>query len=202
LRSIRAIPTLAAALALAPVGVALAAGSAATPVTGGSTDLTLSASASSALQSEGIAASALAPARISGATVAFPISGGALNIAGPSGTIDNRGALKLTRRRAHLVLRAPVVHAQRGQATIWASTVTHSHRSCRGHGRHRRCTVRYRFGYVKIANVSGVALSATGASGTVTLSAAGAKLLNRLAHKKFVTAGTPLGTATVAPTFG
>ncbi|MGZ6617382.1 MAG: hypothetical protein ACXVFQ_23535, partial [Solirubrobacteraceae bacterium] len=64
-----------------------------------------------------------------------------------------------------------------------------------------RCVTVVRWHTAKIAKVTNVKVTGTTASGTVTITDATAKLINKLAGKSVVSAGAVLGTATVSPTF-
>ncbi len=63
----------------------------------GSTDLTVDPGAASALQSLGISASPVSPARVAGGALSFPVTGGKLDARTYAGTIRHSGGIALTR---------------------------------------------------------------------------------------------------------
>ncbi len=196
----RIVAALAAATTLALAGVASAA---VTKVTGGTTQITVSSSAVALLAGNQITPKALAPATVSGATIAFPISGGHLN-AKNYGVINHRGGLALSKGTKTLTLRSPTLISTRAGVSLFAlvrgQTVRRCHRV--GGPRHRRltCTTVVRYHSDRIARVTDVKVTNGTATGTVNITQFTANAINALAGKDVATSGTVLGTATIKPT--
>jgi hypothetical protein len=108
LKMSRAIRALAFVAALAVLVVAAPAAQAADEqlkVKGGKTVLSLSPGAAGAIESLGVAAAPIAPARSRGARFSFPISGGKLDANTLAGQIRHRGGIRLSAGAARLELR-------------------------------------------------------------------------------------------------
>lgn len=107
----RLVPVAAAAAALALVPAAPAA-AAETPLGGGTTSLTLDRTTERVLAANKVGLAPVAPARVRGGAIAFPISGGRVDLARARGHVDHRGGLRLTAGGRRLVVRDPVVRLQ------------------------------------------------------------------------------------------
>jgi hypothetical protein len=201
---LRYAAALTAALVLAVSGTALAA-SPFTKITGGNTTLTLSSAASSALSSDHITATPIAPATASGSTFTFPISGGRVNLKNLHGVIRHKGGLKLTDGTKSGTVRSLTIEAFGKTADLYGVVRGGKVKRCAvvGHARHRRviCRTVTRDQIVRLAHITGVKLSGSSATGTAALTAASAKLLDQLSGGTTFKAGQVIGTVSVTPTF-
>ena len=195
---VRYVAVLAAVLALAVAGVASAATAA--RVTGGTTKVTLSAAALSALTANKITARVVKPAKVTGATVTFPITGGRLNTKTLIGVIRHSGGIAFVKGKNALALLRPTISSTKAGVSLSALVIKGHVRRChKVHGK-RVCKVIVTYTSVRVANVTGVKLSNGKVTGTLKLTAAAAAALNKVAGKKVFAAGVVLGTAVVAPT--
>lgn len=188
---LRLIAVLTVIAALAAAGVASAAGSA-RRVTGGTTTLTLSSAAAKALSDNHLTIAPLAPATASGSTLSFPIARGRLN-SKLHGFVDQRGGFTISNgSKTARLRRLTVVSSDSGVAlrALVAKTVR---------ARHGRFVVRYYD--ARIARITGAKVSNSQATGTLRLTAVSAAIINRLAGTHLASAGEPIGTTSVAPTF-
>ena len=197
---IRALAAATTAFALVLPGVASAAQ---TKVTGGTTQVTASAAAAKLLSDNSITVKALSPATASGTTFTFPIAGGFVNTTTLHGVIRDKGGLALSNGKQTVALRQPTVTSTKHGVSVYALVRGRTIRVCHHIGRFHlraRCVTVVRWHTAKIAKVTNVKVTGTTASGTVTITDATAKLINKLAGKSVVSAGAVLGTATVSPT--
>jgi hypothetical protein len=198
---IRMVVAVAAALALAGAGVATAA---VTKVTGGTTQITVSSAAQTLLSDNHIAASVIAPATQSGATITFPIAGGRLNAKNLHGAIVHRGGIRFSNGTATVSLRAPTIISKGSGASLYAlvrgKTVLHCRRAGVLRHRHVVCTSVVRYRSARLARITKVQVSGSTATGTVAITQVTADAINRLAGKNVAAAGDVLGTVTVTPT--
>jgi len=196
---IRRSLALAGVLALALAGVAVAATS---KVKGGTAQVTVSQAAASVLSANSITVKALAPATSSGNTFTFPISGGRLNTSNNHGTIVTKGGVTLSNGKADATIRRLTIvsnkHGVFVDGLVRGKTTHRCHTT--GH-HHTTCTTTVHWNTVRVATVKNVTVNGSSASGTVLLSAASAKVIDKLAGKDVAKAGDELGTATVSPTF-
>lgn len=148
-------------------------------VTGKQTTVTPSSSLTSFLASRNIKVAAVAPATLSGGTVTFPITGGAVKSPSLNGRLILGGGLQFT-RKTHSVTLSSIVVRRNGSKAVVSATVGH-----------RR---------LNVARATGTHLTVSGKTGTVTgdlrLSAAAARAINKLAGKHLVSAGADLGSFT------
>ncbi len=197
---IRRLVALAAVMTLAVAGVATAA---VTPVTGGTTQLTVSSGVQSVLAANHLTVTPLAPATAAGATFSFPITRGHLNASNLRGRIEHAGGLALSNGSRTVRLRRLTIVSNGRGISLFALATGPAHRSCHRTGRHRlRCFVWTHLRTAQIARVTNLTTSGSTASATVNLTPFSAGVLNRLAGKTITAAGTPIGTVTIAPTLG
>ncbi len=197
---IRAVAAATTTLALVLPGVASAAQ---TKVTGGTTQVTASTAAAKLLSDNSITVKPLSPATASGTTFTFPIAGGSVNTKTYRGVIRHKGGLSLSNGKQTVALRQPTVTSTKQGVSIYALVRGRTVRVCHHNGRFHlraRCVTVIRWNTVRIAKVINVKVTGTTATGTVTITDATAKLINKLAGKSVVSAGAVLGTATVSPT--
>ena len=195
---------LAAALTVGLSSVAVAAPSKAVRVTGGQTQLTLSAAAVQALSTYHITPAPLAPATASGATLSFPVSGGRLNLATVHGVIRHRGGFSLSNGKRTVAIRELTILASGKTADLWGLVRTSPARTrCTrigpGH-RHVRCYTLYLWHSARIAHITNVTVSNGTATGDAALTAASAGVINRLAGTQVAKAGLAIGTVKVTLT--
>jgi hypothetical protein len=197
---IRAIAAATTTLALVLPGVASAAQ---TKVTGGTTTVTASAAAAKLLSDNSITVKALSPATASGTTFTFPIAGGFVNTTTFRGVIRHKGGLSLSNGKQTVALRQPTLTSTKQGVSLYALVRGRTIQVCHHIGRFHlraRCVTVIRWHSVRIAKVINAKVTGTTATGTVTITDATAKLINKLAGKSVVSAGAVLGTATVSPT--
>ena len=197
---IRAIALASTAFALVVPGVASAAQ---TKVTGGTTQVTASAAAAKLLSDNSITVKALSPATASGTTFTFPIAGGFVNTKTLHGVIRHKGGLSLSNGKQTVALRQPTVTSTKQGVSLYALVRGRTIRVCHRVGRFHlraRCVTVVRWHTARIAKVTDVQVNGTTATGTVNITDATAKLINKLAGKSVVSAGAVLGTATISPT--
>ncbi len=195
---IRRIVALAAVMTLAVAGVATAA---VTPVTGGTTQISVSSGVQSVLAANHLSVTPLAPATAAGATFSFPITRGHLNTTNLHGRIHHAGGLALSNGSSTVRLRRLTIVSDAHGISLLALAAGPAHRRCHRTGRYRlRCVVRTHLRTARIARVTNLTTSGGTASATVNLTPFSARVLNRLAGKTIATAGTPIGTVTIAPT--
>jgi hypothetical protein len=193
------VVALVAALTLVPAASALAA-----KITGGTAQVTVSATAAQLLSSNGISATALAPATQSGMTFTFPIARGHFNLTTKHGRVVTKGGFELSKGINTLRARHLTIISNANGVSVWGLVVDHRH-ACRvvGHKHpHLVCHSVLRAGFARIATVANVQITGTTATGTLDLTAAAANALNRLAGQTIAHKGDVLGTATISPTFG
>jgi hypothetical protein len=197
---VRKTAALAAVVTLVPAGVALAS---VTRVTGGSTQVTVSAAAAKVLSDNHVTVTPVAPATAASQTFTFPIAGGALN-AKLHGFIRQQGGLSVSNGTKTVTLRKLTIISTKHGATIDALVRGRVAHVCRRFGSHHlrlRCLVVTRPVTVRIARLTNVQVSSNNtATATVNVTAFSAAVVNRLAGKHVVTAGATLGTATISPT--
>jgi hypothetical protein len=119
------------------------------------------------------------------------------------GVIRDTGGLALSNGKQTIALRQPTVTSTKQGVSVYALVRGRTIRVCHHIGRfHLRahCVTVVRWHTAKIAKVTDVKVTGTTASGTVTITDATAKLINKLAGKSVVSADAVLGTATVSPT--
>lgn len=149
---------------------------------GGATTLALDAGAASALQSQGIAAAPIAPARAGNAGLRFPITGGRVDAASLAGRIRHSGGIALTRDATRVELRnftivideSPALTARIGSDRVEILSLDVSAIERSGSGRRVR--------------VSGV---------VARLTAVAAQALNQAFSTDAFSEGLVLGTATI-----
>ncbi len=187
-------------VSLASTAIALAA---TTKVTGGTTTVTASSAAAALLSANHITVTPVAPATASGNTFTFPITGGRLNTKTNHGVIRNGGGISLSNGTATLALHKPTIVSDKHGVSVWAVVRHRVAHACRHFGRRHarvRCVIIARWHSVRVARVTNASVANGQASGTVTITAFTARVINRLAGKNVTSAGDVLGTATVAPT--
>jgi hypothetical protein len=173
---LRIAAALATVLATAFVGTALAS---AVKVTGGSATVTPSSAATSLLSSNGITVTPVAPASLASGTFTFPILRGRFD-KHLRGVIIEQGGLVLSNGTHSVTIRHLTIDSDRRGVSIDGLVAQR--------------------GVVRVARVTGVAVSGTTATGTVHVTAITAAAVNRLAGKHVVGAGAVLGTASITPT--
>lgn len=202
MRRLRLVVALSTVLALALAGVAMAAK--ASKVTGGSSQITLSDAAASALSTNHITMTAVAPATASGNTFTFPIKGGRLNTTTLNGVLRYGGALQVSNGTQTARLRDLTVRTHKNNATLYGVIRRSEHVRCHVTGprhHHRlRCTVVTRNRTLKLLRITNVSVSGNTATGNVVLTGDSAALINRLAGKKIAQAGEQIGTGTTTVT--
>ncbi len=199
---IRMIVALAAVAALA---IPSAAAAAVVRVTGGTTQVTASSAVTSALNANHITVKPLGTATASGSTFTFPIVRGRLNTSNLQGVIYHSGGLAISNGTRTLRLSRLTIVSDKSGAFLYSLVAGRTVRSCHAYGRHHhglRCVSRTRFTIRRVATVTGVKVSGSTATGNVELTAVAAKAINALAGKSLASAGTVLGTATIAPKLG
>ena len=191
--------TVVASLAIS--GVALAAAS---KITGGTSQISISSAVSSALTANHLTLTALAPATSSGSTFTFPISGGRLNTTTLRGYIRQQGGLAISNGTATVKLRRLTIDSTKKGAAIYALVDSRTLRECTAARHHvgKRCDYVIRSSVKRIARLTVVSVSGSTASGTVDLTKYSARVINKLAGTSIATAGMAIGTATSSPTFG
>jgi hypothetical protein len=202
---IRTLAALAVIAALALASVAMAAPakpSKPSKITGGSTTLTISSAVATALKNNHLTLAPIAPATASGNTFTFPISGGRLN-AKLHGYVVQKGGFSISNGTRTVRVRHLVIYAGKKMTSVYALVSRKAKRHCRAGVRthHLVCKTTVKWVGARIGKVTGVTFNGTTATGDVELTAASAKVLNRLAGKKIATAGVQIGTATAKPTF-
>lgn len=193
---IRMLVALTAAAALAVPGVASAAAS---KVTGGSTQVTVSSAVASALSANHITVTALAPATSSGTTYTFPVKGGRIN-AKLHGDIRHAGGLEISNGTTTVRLRRLTIVSDRSGVWLRALVAGTVHKACHVVGRrhHRmRCVSVTRYATRRIAALTDVNVTGTSATANVALTTYSAKVINVLAGKALASPGIQLGTAKV-----
>jgi hypothetical protein len=167
---------MAALATAAPAGAATTA-----PLSGGTTSLTIDASARRALARAGIAIAPARPASGGGARVTLPIAGGAIDPATAKGRIAHRGGLALRMGTRRVALASPTINTTRRSLAVKVGRRTVVLATARG-GRVARDGFATRLAGVRLA-----------------LTKQGAALLNRTFRVKALRPGLALGTATLAP---
>jgi hypothetical protein len=190
--------TTVAALALAGVATAKV-----TKITGGTTSIALSTAASNAMSANGLTATPLAPATASGATFTFPIAHGRIN-AKLHGFVTNRGGFALSNATVTVRVRRLTIAATKAGVAVFALIPRLAkHRCDVGGVRHRvHCLLTSRAHVARIARVTGAKVTGSTATGTIELTRASAAVINMLAGKQIVSAGTTIGTGTINATIG
>ncbi len=198
----RSIAILSAVAALA-FAVAGSASADPTIVTSGTTQVTLTGAVTSALSANHLTVTPLAPATASGSTFTFPISGGKFNTTTMHGKLRHAGGLVLTNGSATLRLRQLTLVAGKNGAALLAAA--HGH-GCRvvvhPHARLRICETLTGSDLRRVATLSDVSFSGDTATATAALTPFSAKQIDRLAGAQIASAGTVLGTVTVALQIG
>jgi hypothetical protein len=187
-RSIRLIAALAVVASLALASIALAKPAQSVKINGGSTTVTISSAATTVLSNNNLTVKPLAPATASGSTFTFPVGRGRMN-AKMRGFVITKGGFAFSNATRTVRLRKLTVISNKNGVSIWALAPIH-----------KKKTIIYRV--ARIARVTGVTIANKTATGTVKLTALSAGVINNLAGKKVAKAGTPIGTATLSPTFG
>ncbi len=195
MRRIRYVAALVAAFALTVSAVALAATST-VKVTGGTTKVTLSSGATSALSAAHLTAAAIAPATMSGSTATFPIAKGHIN-SKDRGVIYQKGGFSVSNGTTTRDVRDLTIVANGKTAGLYGVTRTGDRRVCARRARRRVCFTRSVFSLVKLANITGVTVSGTTATGTAKLTSEAAHLLNKLSSSHTFAAGQVIGSVTV-----
>jgi hypothetical protein len=188
-RSIRLIAALAVVASLALASIALAKPAKSVKINGGNTTVTISSAATTVLSNNNLTVKPLAPATASGSTFTFPVGRGRMN-AKMRGFVITKGGFAFSNATRTVRLRKLTVISNKNGVSIWALAPIHS----------KKHLIIYRV--ARIARVTGVKISNKTATGTVKLTALSASVINNLAGKKVAKAGTPIGTATLSPTFG
>lgn len=202
-RSIRLITALAVVASLALASIALAKPAKSVKINGGTTTVTISSAAATALTNNNLTVKPLAPATASGSTFTFPIGRGRMN-AKLRGTVITKGGFAFSNATRTVRLRKLTVISNKNGVSIWALAPVHSRNTCKP-GKTKavkRCKLVVTYRVARIARVTAVTISGKTATGTVKLTALSAGVINNLAGKKIAAAGTPIGTATLSPTFG
>lgn len=199
---IRMLVALTVVASLALAGVALGA---VTKVTGGSTTITISSAVSTALQSNHLTVTPLAPATESGSTFTFPIARGRLNTKSLHGYVIDKGGLAISNGTRTVDLQRPTLVSNRHGVSLFALVRGRRHARCilaRGHRHALHCRYVVRYYAARIARITAISVSNGSATGTLSLTQLSASAVNRLAGKQIAKAGTPVGTATISPTLG
>ena len=200
------MPKFRVALMLAAVAsLVIAASAFAAQVTGGTTTITPSTTATTLLSNNHITVTPIAPATASNGAFTFPIASGHLNPKTLYGRLNHTGGIELSNGADNVIVRHPVLISDKKGAYIWALVRGKSHRICtrfrRHHPRRGVCYVVTRFREARVLKVSGGSVTNGTYNGNVTITAATATLINKLAGKTIVAAGNPLGTVAITPTF-
>jgi hypothetical protein len=198
---VRTMAVIAAVVSLTCVSVALASS---TKVTGGTAQVTASSAAAKLLGDNHITVTPTAPATASGATTTFPISGGALNLKNLHGVIRLTGGLGLSNGTQTVKVRGVTVVSNKHGASIFALVRGRTAKVCHAVGKHRlrvRCVVITRWSARKILTLTGGKVTGGTATATAKITAFTASVVNGLAGKQIVSAGAPLGAASITPTF-
>lgn len=90
------------------------------PVASGTTKLTLDAHFLALMKANGVKLTAVAPAKLSGRTVSFPVTGGKLDPGSGKGTIEHDGVLRFASRSGSIPLKALQLKTTRRQAPFSA----------------------------------------------------------------------------------
>jgi hypothetical protein len=148
-------------------------------VKSGTTKITVTDATAKFLATEGIIPTAIAPATVSGASATLPVKGGLAKAKSLDGVLLHRGALKFATSSKSLVLRHITLY-KLGKRAHLAAVVGGK--------------------VLRLANVVGLTATATGKTATVSgelhLTAAVARLINKLAGKHVVSAGYDFGSFT------
>jgi hypothetical protein len=199
MRRFRIAVLLTAIASLAIVGTAFAA-----KITGGTTTLTPSSAATTLLANNHITVTPVAPATAANGAFSFPISGGHINAKTLYGTVRHTGGVQLSNGTRTVVARHLTVVSTKNGAYVWALVRDHSRRICARRPHHPRrvvCVVITRYRTERILKLSGGTVTNGTYTGNATITAATATLINNLAGSNVVSAGAPLGTISIAPTF-
>lgn len=191
---IRYVAALTVALALALTGVASAK---VYKVVGGTTKLTLSSTVVSVIKANKLTVKVLKPAKASGVTVTFPISGGRLASHTLTGYINHSGGLSVAKGKRALVLTEPQIVSTLGGDHLNAFAATQV-TVCHKVGHKIVCHKVTRHVLIRVANLTGVKAVGTKITATVKLTGTAASALNAVIGKKVAKAGLVLGKATVS----
>jgi hypothetical protein len=197
---IRILVATTAIVCFAFVGVAVAS---AAKVTGGTTTITASSATMTLLSTNHITLSPLTPATASDATFTFPIAGGKLTAKKLHGFIRHLGGLTASNGTKTVALRDPTIVSTRSGVSLWALVRGRSTHECKAVDLRQlniRCLMVTHVRAARIATITDVTKTDSGASGTVRITAFTAGVLNMLAGKDVAAAGDTFGTATTAPT--
>jgi hypothetical protein len=198
MRRIRVALLLAGITSLVITASALAA-----KVTGGSTTITPSSTATTLLANNHITVTPIAPATASNGAFTFSITRGRLNTKNLHGVIAHSGGIELSNGTDNVIVRHPVLVSNKRGAYVWALVRGKSHHICtafRRHRRHRVCYVVTRFRSVRVLKVTSGSVSGSTFTGNVAITQVTANEINRLAGSNVVSAGAALGTISVTPT--
>jgi hypothetical protein len=197
MRRFRIAAVLAAVASFAIAGTALAA-----KITGGTTTLTPSSTATTLLANNHITVTPVAPATASNGAFSFPITAGHINKTTLYGRVKQSGGVELSNGTKTVIARhLQVVSSARG-AYVWALVRDHPNHVCyrrAHHPRHTVCVYVTRYRDARILKLSGGSVTNGTYTGNATITAATATLINNLAGSKIVSAGAPLGTISIAP---
>jgi hypothetical protein len=180
-RITRAVTLSAAALAFAAVPAA-EAHAAKVRLAGGATTLELSSTATGALQSLGIAAAPIGPARAAKGGLAFPVTGGRVDATSLAGSIRHSGGIRLSRDATKVALRSFTIRIDK-HPDLTAKV-----------GGSRVSILKLDLSKAKVA-VKGKRVKVAGVKATLTKAAAGA--LNAAFSTHAFAKGLDVGTATV-----
>ena len=129
LRTLARVPLLLAAVVAAMLALAGAASAVAVPtaaannvhIKGGNTALTLDRGTASVLSQNGVSAKPISPAKASGRTFTFPITGGRVDAKSLAGTIDHSGGIKFAAGHKSLSVVDFVIDTKAGVLTARVS---------------------------------------------------------------------------------
>jgi hypothetical protein len=204
MRRIRFVAALAAVLALTISASALAA-SPFTKITGGTTTLSLSSAATTALQNAHLTATPIAPATANGSTFTTPIAGGRVNLTNLRGYVTLKGGFTVSNGKQTGAVRGLTIISTGKSAALYGVVRSVTKTRCHVVGRRHpriQCRTLVRRHVVKLAKITGVTRGSSSVTGQAQLTAASAKLLDGLSGGTTFKAGQAVGTITVTPTFG
>jgi hypothetical protein len=148
-------------------------------ITGQTSTITPSSAVTSFLAAHKVSVTAIGPATISNGSVTLPIVGGTVKTPNLNGKLINAGGLRFTRN---------------------GHSITLSDFAATRHGRTNAVTAKVDGRRVTVAHATGVHLTVSGKTGTITgelrLSAGAARAIDRFAGHKLVKAGADLGSFT------
>jgi hypothetical protein len=154
-------------------------------ITGKQTTITPSSQVTQFLTKNGIGAAAVGPATLSGGTLTLPIVGGRASASGARGVVRHAGGLKFSKGSRHVVLRHFVLFGNINHPRLAAAV--------RGH----------RFVFARmLTDTHSASGNTVTLKGELTLTPAGARIINHRLHKHVAKAGLDLGSLTSTITAG